>query len=314
MSNQESKSPSVPVTTAAIASETMERLTQEAKHKQHPYGMVWQRFDTDAFAELASNIKSRGLDQDILLYQDMVLEGWHRYLACLLTKTEPRFIQFEGTDLQAAEKVHASGVRRQSSADQRYAAFLSLGIACPEFKAKYEALKQKGVEQKSAGTPLSTDNQRVDVLGEKAKAAGVSKSTAVKVEQVQKLNPQAVEEIAKGKTTANKELKKIKGATPPTQKKPKSPPPPPKNIPHKNSGPSPHSEETRQVVVKVTDKWVAQMNEFFEEFGIKPKSQRKDEFTVFEFQGTATDEDNVLTSIGDLLKANGPVPLEIKLG
>ena len=214
MSEQECKSPSVPVT----AVKSMERLTQEAKHQQHPYGKVWQEFDTDAFAELVSNVQSRGLDQEIILYQEMVLEGWHRYLACLLSNTEPRFVEFKGTDLQAAEKVHASGVRRQSSADQRYAAFTMLGDACPEFQAKYERLKQQGNGQKNAGTPLSTDGQRVDVLGAKAAAAGVSRGTAAKVDAVMKRNPAAVAEIAKGKTTANKELKKFKEAKPPAEK------------------------------------------------------------------------------------------------
>lgn len=194
----------------SITSETIDKLISAADTHQHPYGKAWPRFDCDTFGELCDNIQARGLDQDILLYQDMILEGWHRYLACRHTNTEPRFVVFEGTDLDAAEKVHSSGIRRQSSADQRYAAFLMLGEACPEFLSKHEKLSQQGIAQRNAGTPLSTGEQRVDVVGVKAAAAGVSRATAAKVEKVKKVNPEAVIAIAKGKTTANKELKAIR--------------------------------------------------------------------------------------------------------
>jgi hypothetical protein len=193
-----------------ITAEAMERLIEQAQYKQHPYGKVWQPFDLGIFQELVGNIDRRGLDQEILLYQEMILEGWHRYLACLATKTPPKFVPFPGSDLEAAERVHASGIRRQSTADQRYASFLLLCDACPEFKAKYEALKQKAVQHQTAGTPLSTDGQRVDVFGAKAAAAGVGRSTAAKVEAVKKEKPEAVAAIAAGATTANKELTKIK--------------------------------------------------------------------------------------------------------
>jgi len=204
----------------------LDDLTEQAEYKQHPYGKVWQRFEQEPFAELVSNIDRRGLDKEIILYQDMILEGWHRYLACLATKIKPKFTEFNGTDLEAAELVHASGIRRHSSADQRYASFSLLCDACPEFRAKYEELEAKGEQQQKEGKPLDTDAQRVDVVKAKADAAGVSKTTAKKVEKVKKENPGAVEEIAAGKTTANKELKNLK-------KKGKA-----KGKPKKESGPS----------------------------------------------------------------------------
>ena len=161
------------------------------------------------FADLVGNVDRRGLDKDITRYQDSILEGWHRYLACLATKRTPKFIDFKGTDLEAAELVHASELRRHSTAEQRYASFDLLCDACPDFKAKYEALKAKGEQQQKEGKPLDTDAQRVDVVGSKAEAAGVSKTTAKKVERVKRHNPGAVAEIAAGKTTANKEMKKL---------------------------------------------------------------------------------------------------------
>jgi hypothetical protein len=88
----------------------------------------------------------------------------------------------------------------------------------------------KGQQQQQAGTPLATGSQRVDVLGAKAKAAGVSKATAKKVERVKKEKPEALADIAAGKTTANKVIKtlpKNKNKKKPQgkQKKPKLPTP-----------------------------------------------------------------------------------------
>jgi hypothetical protein len=200
-----------------ISPEAVESMIAEAEYQQHPYGKVWQRFDLDALAELAGNINRRGLDQEILLYQGMILEGWHRYLACLATKTTPKFAEFQGSDLEAAERVHASGIRRQSTPEQRYASFVLLCEACPAFKEKYEQLKEQGIQQQQAGKPLSTDGQRVDVVGAKAAAAGVSRSTAAKVEKVKKEEPGAVADIAAGKTSANKVLNKTTKKAPPPE-------------------------------------------------------------------------------------------------
>jgi hypothetical protein len=58
----------------------LEDLIAKAKYKQHPYGQSWQPFDAATFKELVADVDRRGLDKEIVLYQDMVLDGWHRYL------------------------------------------------------------------------------------------------------------------------------------------------------------------------------------------------------------------------------------------
>jgi hypothetical protein len=69
-------------------------------------------------------------------------------------------------------------------------------------------MRQQGAHQQEAGTPLSTDGQRVDVLGAKAATARVSRSTAAKVEAAKKRSAGAVARIAQGLSTANQELGK----------------------------------------------------------------------------------------------------------
>jgi hypothetical protein len=187
----------------------LEDAIKMAEYQQHPLGAVWEKMDQDVFDQLVSNIKNRGLDKQIILYQGKILDGWHRYLACLAAGVTPEFAEFGGTELEAAELVHASGIRRQSSAGQRYASLKLLELLCPAFKVKYAELRAEGEQRQQAGKPLDTGAQRVDVVQARADAARVSKSTAKKVERVEKEEPDALADIAAGRTSANKVLKKL---------------------------------------------------------------------------------------------------------
>lgn len=287
-----------------LTADSVEQVLRDAEYQQHPYGKVWHQYDVDTLSELADNIQLRGQDQPILLYQGKVLDGWHRYLACLLSGSDPAFIEFTGTDLEAAEKVHASGVRRQSTAAQRYAAFLALTESCPEFKAKYAELKQEGRDNKSAGTPLSTGGQRVDVLGAKAAAAKVSRSTAAKVEKLKKAKPEAVTEVAQGKVSVNQALKSVGKKTSTARKTRK---------PAYSQHVSEPSEETGCVTIQVSDRLVAEITEFLEDFGISSRTTTKNGRTAFQFNGTANDQNNLLTAIGDLIMTKGPMQLDLQL-
>lgn len=287
-----------------LTADSVEQIIRDAEYQQHSYGKAWHRYDLDDLIVLSDNIRSRGQDQPILIYQGKVLDGWHRYLACLLSGSDPVFSEFTGTELEAAEKVHASGVRRQSTPAQRYAAFLALTESCPEFKTKYAELKQEGRDNKSAGTPLSTDKQRVDVLGAKAAAAKVSRSTAAKVEKLKKTNPEAVAEVAQGKVSVNQALKSVGKKTSTARKTRK-----PAYLQHVSEP----SEEAGCVTIQVPDRLVAEITEFLKDFGIDADTNNKAGMTVFQFSGSANDQNNVLTAIGDLIMAKGPMQLDLRL-
>jgi hypothetical protein len=181
----------------------------ERHYEQHPYGKVWQPFDDRLFESFTRNIGKRGLDLPCLLYQGMILDGWHRYLSCLKEGREPTFEQFEGNDLEAAERVLASGLRRRVSADQRCAAYYLLIDNCPELNAKFELQKEEGIQNKTAGKRLPIGGKRVNVAKAKADVIGVGKSTVAKIEQLKKLKPEALKDIASGRISANEVLKEI---------------------------------------------------------------------------------------------------------
>jgi len=298
-----------------LTAEAFEKLKTEATLQQHPYGKVWSPYDLTGFQEIAENIRQRGLDQEIVLYQGKVLEGWHRYLACLLNGIAPRFVEFKGADLEAAERVHASELRRHSTPDQRIAALNLLCQSCPELQQKINRLAEEGKKRKESGEALSTDAQRVDVLQEKADMAKVSRSTAVKSERLQKLNPKALHDVAAGKTTTNVELKKIKNSVPTSKKtgdsKPQAPPTLKIATDDSETDSKAIPEDDRCVMLTVPDDWVAHLKEFLSDSGIKPSSNRKDWSTQFEYETDLLGLGNVLTAIQAILLVTKTKPVDL---
>lgn len=88
--------------------------------KQHPLSTIFPAMSDAAFGELRADIAANGLHQPIVLFQDQVLDGWHRYLACTQTGTELATYAFEG-DEAAARKyvVSANLLRRHLDASAR---------------------------------------------------------------------------------------------------------------------------------------------------------------------------------------------------
>src|SRR5947208_1607289 len=59
------------------------------------------------FDALVADFRQNGYKgQPILLYEGKVLDGWHRYRACLEAGVEPRFETFHGTLYEAWEESH----------------------------------------------------------------------------------------------------------------------------------------------------------------------------------------------------------------
>ena len=73
-------------------------------------------------------------------------------------------------------------------------------------------------------------------------------------------------------------------------------------------------EPTRSVGLHInTVSLVAPVREFFQEFGLKPKISQTGKGTVFIFDGSATDQQNLLEALASLLSAKGPMDMEIML-
>ena len=66
--------------------------------KQHRLGAIFPETSEKELKELADDIAKNGLIDDIDLYEDQILDGWNRYLACRRVGVAPRFRVFNGDD------------------------------------------------------------------------------------------------------------------------------------------------------------------------------------------------------------------------
>lgn len=94
-------------------------------------GLIPQMSDVE-FAELRDDITANGLKQPIVLFEGEILDGRHRYRACVDAGVEPEFTEYDG-DTPASFVLSLNVKRRQLSKSQR-AAIAALML--PELEAE----------------------------------------------------------------------------------------------------------------------------------------------------------------------------------
>jgi hypothetical protein len=82
----------------------------------HPIAAALPQFDADQLPVLADDIRVHGLREPIVLYEDKVLDGQNRQLACELAGVEPRYVEYTGDD-PVGLVVSANLHRRHLNAD-----------------------------------------------------------------------------------------------------------------------------------------------------------------------------------------------------
>ena len=97
--------------------------------KRHALSAAFPSMGVDDFEALTSDIAANGLRSPIVLFEGEVLDGWHRYTACLAAGVEPTFAEFEGND-PVAFVISANLHRRQLTGSQRAASI----VACSAWK------------------------------------------------------------------------------------------------------------------------------------------------------------------------------------
>lgn len=147
-------------------------VSAEALLKFHPLAERMPMMGDDEFDLLVVDILENGLQQPIVLYEEQILDGRNRYLACLVAKVEPKFREFDGSDPVAfvySVNVH----RRHLTVEQKLDLAAELLAKSPELSdraiAKLTQLHHKTVgrvraevEARGAGRHVES---RVDSKG-----------------------------------------------------------------------------------------------------------------------------------------------------
>lgn len=83
------------------------------EYRQHPLSAAFPPMTDDEFAELRADIAANGLRNPITVYEDEVLDGWHRYCACDQAGVTPCFDVFTGEWRDAIRFVVSANVARR---------------------------------------------------------------------------------------------------------------------------------------------------------------------------------------------------------
>ena len=102
----------------------MTAATGIALLEQHPLSAAFPSMPEDEIAALAEDIQKHGQREPGVLFEGMVLDGWHRYIACQRAEVEFRSVEFDGTD-PVAFVLSRNLVRRHLTPSQRAAAVVA---------------------------------------------------------------------------------------------------------------------------------------------------------------------------------------------
>jgi hypothetical protein len=125
----------------------------KAKYPIHPLAETYPPMDAAELEALTEDIRQRGLQRDIVLYEGKVLDGRNRLHACEQAGVEPRFVTYDGDD--PLGQVNSLNLNRDLSASQRAV------IAARQWLLKGDTHKEGGNHRK--GTTIKNDSGQVAI-------------------------------------------------------------------------------------------------------------------------------------------------------
>lgn len=127
----------------------------------HPLAELFPLMEGAEFGNLIADIKANGLNEPIVLHEDMILDGRNRYRACQAAGVNPHFRPFAGGD--PAEYVISANIhRRHLTAAQKRDLIAKLIKADPE-KSSRQIAKAVGVSHTHVNKARSEMEETGDV-------------------------------------------------------------------------------------------------------------------------------------------------------
>ncbi len=195
-------------------------------YERHPLSELWGDMGEDEFQELVESIDVNGQLLTIILHEEMVLEGWHRYRACLRLGRKPVFQQFPEHRDPVAYVIAMNATRRHLTASQRAACVVAARKwaargrpAHPEESEKQDSEsyfrgsvdKADSSQQDSESYPSSATASSPDPVSEKQMAdeAGVSERMIRRAKRAEREG--FGEKVRSGEITLNEAERIAKG-------------------------------------------------------------------------------------------------------
>jgi N6-adenosine-specific RNA methylase IME4/ParB-like chromosome segregation protein Spo0J len=136
----------------------MSHSTNTQQYSIHPYAAALPVMSEDDLAALTASIQRNGMHEPIRLYNKQILDGRHRYQACLDLGITPKILPWEGEDEAALAYVMAMNVNRRAlSVSQR--AILAARAA------PLEKGQNKGPMAKKTDQKILTQDEAAQLFG-----------------------------------------------------------------------------------------------------------------------------------------------------
>lgn len=161
----------------------------------HPVTQLVRPMTDDEFSGLVGDIARKGQLEAIKVYGGKIIDGVHRYKACVKLGIEAKVEEWVGTESELVEYVRSMNIeRRHLSPSERAMAGEKMAQTASEVAARREALKR--------GEPgLSGDNPGL-TMREAARLMNIGTASIQRARVVrQKGTPELIEAVEKGNMT-----------------------------------------------------------------------------------------------------------------
>ena len=175
--------------------------------KVHPAAEIFPMLNAEELDALALDIKANGLQQPIVMWEGLLLDGRNRLAACAICGVEPSFKQYEGNS-PVTFVISANIKRRQLDASQRACVAVELEpMFAVEAEKKLHLAKGRGVKGKVNSPYLKPAPQARDLA---ADVVGVGNQLVTRAKAIKAADPEAFERIKLGSVTVNEVQQEMK--------------------------------------------------------------------------------------------------------
>lgn len=174
----------------------------------HPAAELFPEMPEDELSALADDIRANGLRDRIVLFDDKILDGRHRYRACRMAGVEPAFTKFAGPNVLGfviSRNLH----RRHLTESQRAMVAADLANVA------------HGGDRKSnqpASLPVDASSPSSVTQADAAKMMGVSERSVRDAVAVRQRSPDLAEQVRAGKLSVSKAAAQVRERATPVNK------------------------------------------------------------------------------------------------
>jgi len=159
----------------------------------HEYANMFPLMDDADLAELADDIRVRGLRHPILMAEGKIADGRNRYRACIIAGVEPRFTQWDGKGSLIDAIMSDNLKRRHLTTSQR-------AMAATRAKPLYEAeaaIRRRATQNNETAKAVSANLREQDAGKASEKAAAALNVSPRSVESASSVLSHGVPELVR---------------------------------------------------------------------------------------------------------------------